>query len=97
MKRTKGIYLAVLAALLSPMAANAEIIWDWSFDGESGQFATTGTGADLAGAASFDYIFGSFVVTSSAAAGVQVTNGNDPTAISYTGTASSPCCADNPG
>ena len=42
MTRTKSIYLALLAVLLSPIAAHADIIWDWSFDNTSGQFVTDG-------------------------------------------------------
>jgi len=92
MKKSKTIIVALF--LFSPFAANADIIWDWSFASESGEFTTTGTAADLLGAASFDYIFGSFNVTSSAGGVVQSA---DPTALPYTGTTSFPCCSDIAG
>lgn len=94
MSRTRNTFLAVVALLLLPMTANADIIWDWSFGGESGQFTTTGTGADLGSASTFDYIYGSFIVTSSAGGFVQSA---DPTTLPYTGTASSPCCGNTAG
>lgn len=43
MTRTKSIYLASVAVMLSPAAAYADIIWDWSFSNTSGQFVTDGT------------------------------------------------------
>ncbi|RCU45277.1 PEP-CTERM sorting domain-containing protein [Corallincola luteus] len=54
----------VLALSAAAHSAQADVIWDWSFGGEAGQFVTDGVAA---GAGTFTLI--DFTVTSSAAGG----------------------------
>jgi len=59
--RSIGLVIGLLGLSLS---ANANVIWDWSFGGETGQFETDGAAA---GAGTFNLI--DFSVTSSAVGG----------------------------
>jgi len=47
MTKTKNIYLALLAVLLSPTAANADLVFDWEFTDELERGTVSGTIAGL--------------------------------------------------
>ena len=60
----KGRYIALVAMTGISLAVNAEIVWDWSFASESGQFVTEGSIASPG-----EYELLDFSVTASATGG----------------------------
>lgn len=59
MNRAKSTYLALLAVLLSPMAANADVIWDETVDGDLSSIISTATDLGTLEGGVWDIINGS--------------------------------------
>ncbi len=67
----KNLLLYVLAVLLLPVPAVANIMWDWSFSTEVGTFETNGAlVGGLAPAANYTFDTSTFAVTASQIAGL---------------------------